>query len=76
MSVIEDVRQIVQDFITPDLKALLVRVDALEKKIDSMDKRNEANHQEQLAAIRALADFNSLALRVTRIEAKQETQQQ
>lgn len=34
MSVIDDLRQLLQDLVTPEFRALSVRVDALEKKID------------------------------------------
>ena len=34
MGVIEDVRNAIQDTVAPDLKALTVRVDELEKRID------------------------------------------
>lgn len=69
MSVIADVRQALQDLVTPEFKALVVRVEAIEKKM-------EADKQEVLAAIRGLADYNSLALRLTRVEAKQESAHQ
>ena len=34
MGVIEDVRKVIQDTVAPDLKALAVSVDELEKRID------------------------------------------
>ena len=35
MSVIDDLRQLLQDLVTPELRALSVRVDALENKVDA-----------------------------------------
>jgi len=35
MGAVEDVRKLLQDLVTPDLRALAVRVEALEKKIDT-----------------------------------------
>jgi hypothetical protein len=35
MSVIDDFRQLLQDLVTPEFRALSVRVDALEKKVDT-----------------------------------------
>ena len=35
MSVVEDVRQVVQDFLAPELRALLTRMDALEKVMEA-----------------------------------------
>jgi hypothetical protein len=35
MGAIDDTRKLLQDLVTPDLKALSVRVEALEKRVDS-----------------------------------------
>ena len=35
MGVIEDLREVLQDLVTPELKSLVVRVDALERKMDA-----------------------------------------
>ena len=35
MGVIDDTRKLLQDIVTPDLKALGARVEALEKRVDS-----------------------------------------
>ncbi|MGA3315720.1 MAG: hypothetical protein ABSC64_04700 [Candidatus Korobacteraceae bacterium] len=35
MGMIDDTRKLLQDLVTPDLKALIARVDALEKRVDS-----------------------------------------
>ena len=35
MSVVEDVRQVIQDFLAPELRALTARIEALEVKMDS-----------------------------------------
>lgn len=35
MSVIDDLRQLLQDLVTPEFSALSVRVDALEKRVDT-----------------------------------------
>lgn len=43
MSVIEDSRKVLQDFIAPELRAIAARLDALEKRLDdrflSLEKR-------------------------------------
>ena len=39
MSVIDDLRQLLQDLVTPEFRALSVRVDALEKKVDTLDRK-------------------------------------
>ena len=35
MSVIEETRQVVQDFLTPEMRALKARLEALEKLVDT-----------------------------------------
>ena len=46
MSVIDDLRQLLQDLVTPEFRALSVRVDALEKKfdvrVDALEKKVDA----------------------------------
>ncbi len=49
MSVVEDVRKVVQDLVVPELRALAVRVDALEKsmntRIDMLEKKVDDNER-------------------------------
>jgi hypothetical protein len=47
MSVVEDVRQIIQDFLAPELRAIAARQ-------DRQDKIGEARHNELLARLQAL----------------------
>ncbi len=51
MSVIEDGRKLMQDFLAPELRAISVRVEALEKKVDEVDGRAEKRHVVALAKI-------------------------
>jgi tetrahydromethanopterin S-methyltransferase subunit G len=41
MGLIEEGRQLIQDFVAPEIRALEVRIDAVEKKIDSLEARME-----------------------------------
>ena len=58
MSVIEDTRKLIQDFLAPELREISVRLDSLEKqfglKLDALDKKFEArlNAQESRTADR------------------------
>ena len=84
MSVIEDSRQILQDFMAPELRAISARLDALEKRIDGVDKRfdttdrkidevdrrAEKRHDEVMGAMRQLVDYNSIQQRLARLESK------
>jgi hypothetical protein len=59
MSVVEDVRQIVQDFLAPELRAVAVQMEALNKRMDNLEsnisKRMdnlESNINVQFAAVK------------------------
>jgi hypothetical protein len=41
MSVVEDVRQVLQDFISPELRALAMKMDNLEKRLDTFERSVE-----------------------------------
>jgi hypothetical protein len=47
MSVVEDVRQVLQDFLAPELRAITTR-------LDGMEKVAEARHNEVLVRIQSL----------------------
>jgi hypothetical protein len=64
MGVIEDVRNLFQDLIAPELKEIKARLDALEKKQDSQ-------HTETMQAIRQITDYTQVLQRVAALEAKQ-----
>jgi hypothetical protein len=38
MSVVEDVRKLLQDLVTPEMRALAVKVDALDNKVETLRK--------------------------------------
>jgi hypothetical protein len=63
MSVIEDVRKVVQDLVAPELRALATRVDALEKKADENERRAEHRHQEMLRHVDQRIDDLGFLLR-------------
>lgn len=39
MSVVEDVRQVLQDFLAPELREIRARLDSIDKRLDGQDKR-------------------------------------
>jgi predicted nuclease with TOPRIM domain len=39
MSVVDDVRSVIQDFLTPEMRELKVRIDALERRFDRLDSK-------------------------------------
>jgi hypothetical protein len=70
MSVIEDSRKVLQDFIAPELRAIAARLDALERRVDDNDRRAEKRHDEVMSAIRQVIDLNSIQQRPARLESK------
>ncbi len=84
MSVIEDTRKLLQDFLAPELRELSARVDALEERMDArfntLEQRFDAaerlaseHHGQVLQAIARLADIYELRERITRIEAREKS---
>jgi tetrahydromethanopterin S-methyltransferase subunit G len=82
MSVVEDVRQVLQDFIAPELRAVNTRLDAIESKFDTrftaIDQRFDdmrtimKTHFDSLgkdvAQVKEMLDIDR---RLTRLESKQ-----
>ena len=44
MGFIEEGRQLIQDFVTPEIRAIEVRLDAVEKQISALDSKVDRNH--------------------------------
>jgi hypothetical protein len=78
MSVIEDTRKLLQDFLAPELRELTARVDALEKRMDERFDTTERfaseRHTQVMQAIARLADVYELRERISRIEARERAQ--
>ena len=75
MSVVEDVRTVIQDFLAPELRELKARVDALEKRMDDRfehaERTAQARHDQMMNAIQHLTDYTTLAQRVARLESRE-----
>jgi hypothetical protein len=75
MSVIEDSRKVLQDFIAPELRAISARLDALEKRLDDGERRAEKRHDEVMTSIRQVIDWSSVQQRLARLESKDSAHQ-
>ncbi len=75
MGAIEDTRKVLQDFLAPELRAIAVRLDALEKRFDDSERRSERRHDEVLAAIARMGEVTSLRERVARLESRDQPHQ-
>jgi hypothetical protein len=71
MSVLEDSRKVLQDFIAPELRAISARLEALEKKFDKNERRAEKRHDDVMASIRQVIDWSSVQQRLARLESKE-----
>lgn len=61
MSALEDTRKLLQDIVTPDLKALSVRVDALDSRVDSLERTmKDGFAQAERTAIERQQQFEKL----------------
>jgi hypothetical protein len=69
MSVVEDTRKVMQDFLAPELRAIATRLDALEKRYDDSDRRAEKRHDEVLTAIARMREIGDIRERLARLEA-------
>jgi len=74
MSVIEDTRKVLQDFVAPELRAISVRLDALEKTVGDNERRAEKRHEDVMGSIRQVLDLNSIQQRLARLESKESVQ--
>jgi hypothetical protein len=77
MSVVEDTRKLVQDFLAPELREFKARFDgldqrvaSLENKVDNNERRAERRHDEVMTAIRQVQDYTNLSQRVARLETR------
>jgi hypothetical protein len=57
MSAVDDIRKLLQDLVTPDLKSLQARVEALDAKMDSGFKASDAKMDSGFRASDAKMDF-------------------
>jgi chromosome segregation ATPase len=78
MSVVEDVRQVLQDFLAPELRALTGRIDSVDIKLTSLDAKvanldaKVANLDTRISGVEIR--FSGLDARVSGLEKRMDTQ--
>ncbi len=83
MSAIDDTRKVLQDFLSPELRELKARVDALEqsmnerflqvdKQFDQVERNAAIRHAAVIAEIKGLENYNELRERVAKLESSRE----
>lgn len=81
MSVVEDVRNTLQDFLTPELRELKARIDAVEQQVQKLEgsmqdqfqqveRRAQQRHEDMMFVLRQGMEVRSLAERLAAIEEK------
>jgi cell division protein ZapA (FtsZ GTPase activity inhibitor) len=70
MSAVDDIRKSLQDFLAPELRAIAVRLDAVEARLTQQDTQRQRDKEEILRAIQTLSDYSSLSERLARLESK------
>ncbi len=70
MGFIEEGRQLIQDFATPEIRSIDARLTALEKKIESMEGTMDRNHVQVMDTLHRRENYSQLAERLARLESK------
>ena len=63
MGIVADLREVLQDLVTPDLKEIKARLEMLEK-------RQNEQHAEVMAAINRIVDYKDVIARLIALENK------
>jgi len=68
--VVEETRQVIQDFLAPELRAISARLDAVEKTVAANERHAERRHEAVLLAIQQLSNYQVVIERLARLEAQ------
>jgi hypothetical protein len=71
MSAIEDMRQLLQDFIAPELRAISTRLDAIDQRFEAMTTIMNTRFDSLSKEISNVKDMLEIDRRLTRLESKQ-----
>jgi t-SNARE complex subunit (syntaxin) len=81
MGFIEEGRQLIQDFVTPEIRSIDARLTVLEKKVESLESRMEKrfdavdgkmerNQNQIMDTLHRMENYSQLAERLARLESK------
>jgi tetrahydromethanopterin S-methyltransferase subunit G len=70
MSAVDDLQKLLQDFLAPELRAISVRLDAVEARMAHPEIQRQHDKEDILRAIQTLADYRSLSERLARVESQ------
>ena len=72
MSVVQDIRQALEDTLAPEIGQLKARPDALQSRRERNEAAAERRHSEVLNSIRDAMEITHLRVRIARLEAERE----
>ena len=71
MSVVEDIRQVLQDFIAPELRAITTRLDATDQRIQDQSVLINVRFESLAKDISQVKDLLEIDRRLTKLETRQ-----
>jgi hypothetical protein len=74
MSVVEDVRQVLQDLLAPELRAVSARLDSLEKIMEARFESVDVKFDALRTQIQGISDKLDIDRRLIALESKQQEQ--
>lgn len=60
MSAIEDMRQVLQDFLAPELREIRARLDAMDKRFDTLETSYDVRYQALVQRLDAVENANGV----------------
>jgi phage shock protein A len=74
MSVVEDVRQVLQDFLAPELRALSAKIDAIDQKVSSLESRIDSQSDKTDSRFQSMDNhFQSVEAKLHTVSSRLET---
>jgi hypothetical protein len=77
MSAVEDIRQVFQDFLAPELRdirgqmaALAIRIDAMDKRLETMEAMNGVRFQAMIQRLEQIQQSFAFDKRISNLEAE------
>lgn len=60
MSVVEEMRQVLQDFLAPELREIRARLDSMDKRMDTVESGNNLRYQALVQRIDVVENVNAV----------------
>ena len=70
MSVVEDVRQVLQDFLAPELREIRAQLAAVDKRLDTIDEMNRVRYEAIVQRLEQIQQSFAFDKRISNLEAE------